>query len=149
MASSSYSTFLIISEYDQQKKLSFRNAQISLELIIGMLSYLPASVIRSILPSRFKYRDRSGIVVDILQTVGYASKGKTKTSIMRDANLNFDQVNKYLDLLLIHDIIKAEKPPSFNGQEKARYKLTMKGFQLMKDFETLRVAFKLIHQKPI
>lgn len=120
-----------------------------MELIDRMFCYLPANVIRSILQSRFKYRDRSGIVVDILHTVGYDSKGKTKTSIMRNANLNFDQVNKYLDLLLIHDFIKAEAPLASSGQEKARYRLTGKGFELLRDLETLRVALKLIHQKPV
>lgn len=120
-----------------------------MELIDRMFCYLPASAIRSILTSRFKYRDRSGIVVDILHTVGYDPKGKTKTSIMRNANLNFGQVNKYLDLLLVHDIIKGEAPPIRNGQEKVRYKLTGRGFELLRDLETLRVALKLIHQKPI
>lgn len=114
-----------------------------------MLFYLPASAMKTVLLSRFKYRDRSGIVVDILHTVGYDSKGKTKTSIMRNANLNFDQVNKYLDLLLVHDIIKGEASPIRNGQEKVRYKLTGKGFELLRDLETLRVALELIHQKPI
>lgn len=114
-----------------------------------MLGYLPASIIGNILPSRFKYRDRSGIVVDILHTVGFDAKGKTKTTIMRNANLNFDQVNKYLDLLMVHDIIRAEAPPGINGQEKARYRLTGRGFELLRDMETLRVALSIIHQKPM
>ncbi len=114
-----------------------------------MYHYLPTNLFRSVILTRFKYRDRFNIVADILYTVGYDSNGKTKTSIMRNANLNFDQANKYLDLLLIHDYIKAESPPAFNGQEKARYRLTGRGFELLRDLQTLRVALKTLFQKPM
>jgi len=52
------------------------------------------------LRSMFKKRDGAEIIADILKAVGESSKGKRKTNIMQSANLSYDQVNKYLDLLL-------------------------------------------------
>jgi len=50
--------------------------------------------------SSFKNRDSATIIADILRAVGDSPKGKRKTNIMQSANLSYDQVNKYLDLLL-------------------------------------------------
>jgi predicted transcriptional regulator len=86
-----------------------------------------------LLISKFKYRDRAAIIRDILETINKDPKGKTKTSIMRAANLNFEQVNRYLDLLLLCDAIKAVNP--LRSQEVARYKLTRKGFWCLKNAE--------------
>ncbi len=109
---------------------------------------LPAGVVLDkILLSKFKYRDRTSIVVDILDIVKYDSRGKTKTSIMRKANLNFDQVNRYLDMLLLHDYIKAEDP--LESHEVARYRLTKKGLDLARELETLYFAMKLLQRPPM
>jgi len=48
----------------------------------------------------FKKRDSASILADIIKSLNANSKGKRKTQIMQSANLSYDQVNKYLDLLL-------------------------------------------------
>ena len=83
--------------------------------------------------SKFKYRDRAGIIRDILETINRDPKGKTKTSIMRGANLNFEQVNKYLDFLTLCDAIRATNP--LRSQELARYRLTQKGLRFLRTTE--------------
>lgn len=95
---------------------------------------------RGMFPSRFKYRDRSTIIGHILNSISRDPKGKTKTSIMRSANLNFDQTNKYLDFLLVCDIVKATNP--IRSQEMARYKLTGKGTGVLRNFEMLQLALQ-------
>lgn len=97
--------------------------------------------------SKFKYRDRATIIGNILDTIRREPKGKTKTSIMRDANLNFDQVNTYLQLLILHGIIKPTNP--LNGQELGRYKLTSKGFGLLRDFEIWYLLFESSRRRPV
>ena len=84
--------------------------------------------------SKFKYRDRATIVTDILDTIYRDPKGKTKTSIMRGANLNFAQANRYLELLLLRGFIKEIDP--IRSQELGRYKPTKKGLQLARILET-------------
>jgi len=102
-----------------------------------MYTNLPFRVaIGNILLSKFKYRDRAGIVVDILDSVRNEPKGKTKTSIMRGANLNFKQANTYLELLSGLGLIRAGDP--IKSQESARYKLTKKGLVTAKRLDTLR-----------
>lgn len=86
-----------------------------------------------ILISKFKYRDRATIMRDILETINRDPKGKTKTSIMRGANLNFEQANKYLDFLILCDAIRAANP--LRSQELARYRLTQKGLQFLRNTE--------------
>lgn len=104
-------------------------------------------VFGKILHSRFKYRDRASIVKDILNSMMSDQRGKTKTSIMRSANLSFEQTNKYLDLLAVHDVIRAVDP--LKSQEAARYKLTEKGLKYIKEFETWRYAFEIFYRKTI
>jgi len=97
------------------------------------------AMFRGILLSGFKYRDRSSIVKDILDSVNSDPKGKTKTSIMRSANLNLDQVNTYLQLLIISGLVKPGDP--LRSQEAARYRLTQKGLMFAKDIERWRYLF--------
>jgi len=114
----------------------------------GMYTHLSISMVfRKILHSRFKYRDRASIIGDILNSVNSDPRGKTKTSIMRGANLNFEQTNKYIDFLTVCDAIKAVDP--LKSQEAARYKLTQKGFRFAREFETWRYAFEIFYRKPI
>jgi predicted transcriptional regulator len=96
---------------------------------------------------RFKYRDRATIIRDILETIERDPKGKTKTSIMRAANLNFEQVNKYLDLLLLCDVIRAVNP--LKSQEVARYRLTQKGFECLKNVEMWNLMLSTYRRKVI
>lgn len=104
-------------------------------------------VFNKIRHSNFKYRDRARIIEDILHSIISDQRGKTKTSIMRSANLSFEQTNKYLDLLAVHDVIRAVEP--LNSQEAARYKLTEKGLRVAREFETWHYAFEIIYRKTI
>jgi len=99
-----------------------------------------------ILLSKFKYRDRASIMKDILETISSDPNGKTKTSIMRGANLNFGQANKYLDFLVVCDAIKASNP--LRSQELARYRLTQKGLKFLRTTEMWNLLYA-IRQKPI
>jgi len=98
-----------------------------------------------ILLSTFKYRDRATIIGDILDALYRDPRGKTKTSIMRATNLNFDQVNKYLDFLILCDIVKATDP--LKRQELARYKLTEKGLNLLKNFDMWQLVLETFRQR--
>ena len=81
----------------------------------------------------FKYRDRVSIISDILKTVkGSSRKGKRKTQIMQSANLNYDQVNKYLALLISNGYIEAERSEIRRGPV---YRATSKGLDFVKFLE--------------
>jgi len=111
-----------------------------------MFSNLPFSIeFGKIFLSKFKYRDRATIIGNILDAIYREPRGKTKTSIMRDANLNFGQANKYLHLLMLCDIVKAADP--LNSQELARYKLTERGFSLLRDFEIWHLVLETIYRR--
>ncbi len=97
--------------------------------VVQMYTNLHFDVSVSILLSKFKYRDRASIVVDILDTIRSEPKGETKTSIMRGANLNFAQANRYLELLLFRGFIREIDP--IRSQELARYKATQKGLEFL------------------
>ena len=97
--------------------------------------------------SSFKYRDRATIIGDILDTIYRAPKGKTKTGIMRSTNLNFDQANKYLETLVLCDIVRAADP--LRSQEVARYRLTAKGVNLLKNFNMWQMVLETFRQKII
>lgn len=94
----------------------------------------------TILLSKFKYRDRASIVVDILDTVRRDPKGETKTSIMRGANLNFAQANRYLELLLLRGFITEIDP--IRSQELGRYRPTKKGLELVRILEKHRLSLR-------
>ena len=73
------------------------------------------------------------IISDILKTVKYSSrKGKRKTQIMQSANLNYDQVNKYLALLISNGYIAAERSEIHRG---AVYRATSKGLDFVRILE--------------
>ena len=81
----------------------------------------------------FKYRDRVSIIGDILKTVKQPSgKGKKKTQIMQSANLNYDQINKYLALLISNGYIKAERSEI---HERPVYRATSKGLNFVETLE--------------
>lgn len=48
----------------------------------------------------FKYRDRGGIVCDILSACRNSRDGRKKTQIMQSANLNYIQTKKYLNFMI-------------------------------------------------
>jgi len=88
----------------------------------------------------FKYRGRVSIIGDILKTVRDSSgKGKRKTQIMQSANLNYDQVNKYLAFLISNGYIKVERSEMHGGPV---YRATSKGLNFVKlllEAESLRL----------
>jgi predicted transcriptional regulator len=104
-------------------------------------------VFRSILASGFKYRDRARIMKDILDSINSDSKGKTKTSIMRGANLNLDQVNMYLELLMIEGLIRPSDP--LKSQEISRYRLTQKGFIFAREIEKWNYLLTAPSSRPL
>ena len=104
-------------------------------------------VFGKILYSGFKYRDRASIIGEIVDSVAGDPRGKTKTSIMRSANLSLEQTNKYLELLVVCDVLRAFRPLTI--QEAARYKLTEKGFRLAYEFETWRYILEMTNKKII
>jgi predicted transcriptional regulator len=95
--------------------------------------------------SKFKYRDRATIIGDILDTIYRDPKGKTKTSLMRATNLNFDQANKYLNFLMLCDVVRATDP--LRSQEVARYRLTEKGVSLLKNFDMWHLVLQTVSQR--
>jgi len=102
--------------------------------MIDMYSVLSFDIMfRNVLTSGFKYRDRAKIIKDILDSINSDTKGKTKTSIMRGANLNLDQVNSYLELLMIEGLIRTVEP--IKSQEIFRYRLTQKGFVFSREIQ--------------
>lgn len=75
----------------------------------------------------FTKRDRATIIADIIKSVRYNPSGKRKTHIMRNANLNFDQINKYLDLLIRNGYIVSD------GRV---YKPTARGLEFLETVES-------------
>jgi len=63
------------------------------------MSYMPIQSLFHIIRA-FKYRDRAGIVCDILSNVSTHREGRRKTQIMQSANLNYIQTRKYLDYMV-------------------------------------------------
>jgi len=100
---------------------------------------------RLIFHSGFRYRDRTEIIGDIVDSVSGDPRGKTKTGIMRGANLSLDQTNKYIDLLMACDVLKACDP--LKSQENARYKLTEAGFRFARDSEMWRYILRMAYSK--
>jgi predicted transcriptional regulator len=84
---------------------------------------------------------------DILETINRDPRGKTKTSIMRGANLNFGQANKYLDFLVLCDAIRAANP--LKDQELARYRLTQRGLQFLRNTEMWNLMMNAYRRKPV
>jgi predicted transcriptional regulator len=67
------------------------------------------------------------IAADILKSISYSRKGRRKTNIMQSANLNSEQLNKYLDLLIRNGFVIIE------GH---MYKPTSSGLEFLEAVET-------------
>jgi predicted transcriptional regulator len=85
-----------------------------------------------------KRRDRHDILVEILKT---AKDAKIKTHIMYKAKLSYDQINKYLDLLvkkgfLENTTIKRKK------QFRTMYRTTENGIELLHHMESANKLFE-------
>lgn len=81
----------------------------------------------------FLKRDRATIIADILKAMRFSPTGKRKTKIMRTANLSYDQLNKYLDLLLRNGYVIVE------GQV---YKPTSRGLEFLETIESSYMKLK-------
>lgn len=82
----------------------------------------------------FFKRDRATIIADILKSMRFSPQGKRKTKIMRTANLSYDQLNKYLDLLLRNGYVIVE------GQV---YKPTSRGLEFLETIESSYLKLKM------
>ncbi len=105
----------------------------------------PSWILGRIFHSGFKYRDRAEIISDIVGSVSSDPRGKTKTSIMRSANLSHDQTNKYINLLVACDVLRAVDP--LKNQEIGRYKLTESGFRFAQNLETWNYILRMAYAK--
>ena len=76
-----------------------------------------------------QYRSRIQIAADILEI---AKAGSRKTKIMYLGNLSFDLLQKYLDILLKHDLLEVHRGPDTS------YVATKKGKQFLEDYYELR-----------
>lgn len=74
---------------------------------------------------RRRNRNRMEIAADILKV---AVPGAKKTHIMYGANLSFDQLEKYLKLLLRRRLLE-------NEADQGMYKTSKTGLAYLKDFE--------------
>jgi predicted transcriptional regulator len=75
-----------------------------------------------------QYRSRIAITADILEI---AKLGSRKTRIMYQANLSFDLLQKYLELLVNQELLEVR-----NGPEKS-YITTETGKQFLEDYHEL------------
>jgi len=90
----------------------------------------------------FKYRGRFDIMLDILDQVKRDPEGKTRTEIKEEARLSYDQLQKYVDLLLLCDFIVG-KNSRYGDREITRYNLTQQGQELVKQIRGLYFAWSL------
>jgi predicted transcriptional regulator len=82
----------------------------------------------------FKYRDRHSIIADMLKAVAKSSKGSKKSHIMQRANLNSEQINRYIDILLRNGFV------IIDGY---KYRLSTKGLRYLENIESeLRVQWR-------
>ena len=72
-----------------------------------------------------KYRNRTEIIRDILQTVNNKGNSAGKTHIMYNAFLSFNQVKEYLTILTDYGLLQYEL-----GNEK--FRITEKGLIFLK-----------------
>lgn len=76
----------------------------------------------------FKKRDSATILADIIKSLVGSPKGKRKTNIMQSANLSYDMVNKYLDLLLRNGYVILD--------DGYMYKPTDRGLRFLRNLES-------------
>ena len=91
---------------------------------------------------RFKYRGRFDIMLDILDQVKRDPDGKTRTEIKDEARLSNEQLQKYIDLLLLCDFIVG-KNSRYGDREITRYSLTQHGQELVKQIRGLYFAWSM------
>jgi predicted transcriptional regulator len=88
--------------------------------------------------SRRQYRSRIQIAADILEI---AKNGSRKTRIMYQGNLSFDLLQKYLDMLVKHDLLETR------GDSKKSYVATEKGRRFLEDYHELQKHSEVAESK--
>ncbi|MCW3994042.1 MAG: winged helix-turn-helix domain-containing protein [Candidatus Bathyarchaeota archaeon] len=84
----------------------------------------------------FKYRDRTTIMTDILDTVRNSRGGKKKTRIMQSARLNHVQTEKYLNYLVGCGYLV--------GTDKKTYVITKGGSRFLQLIEMQKVGMSTL-----
>lgn len=82
----------------------------------------------------FKYRDRVTIFRDVLKTIKRSEQGGRKYSIMKQASLSYDQLNKYLLFLTNNGYVR--EIAEVYGK---KYEVTEKGSVFLKGLDDLRL----------
>jgi predicted transcriptional regulator len=82
----------------------------------------------------FKHRSRVIIIKDILKSTWSSKEGSKKTQIMQSANLNYHQVNKYLRLLMVNDLLYVDN--------EDRYRITDRGLEFVKLLDSLHLKLR-------
>ena len=83
-------------------------------------------------------RGRFEIMGEILTITADGTEGAVKTSIVYRANLNFNIVNKYLNMLLKEDLVSVA-----NGSTM-RYKTTERGLKFLDMYKNMKGITKKI-----
>jgi len=96
----------------------------------GFSSFLRA------LSGAFKYRDRTSIMTQILETVDTSREGRKKTQIMQSANLNYLQTKKYLNYMMNCGFLVIT--------ERETYIITEKGHKFLYSIEMERIRNNVI-----
>jgi predicted transcriptional regulator len=79
---------------------------------------------RRILMHKMKYRSRTEIICDILQTASGDGNGVVQTNIMYNAFLSYNQVREYLTLLIDNGLLQHDL-----GNQK--FRITEKGLRFL------------------
>ncbi|MCS7145802.1 MAG: winged helix-turn-helix domain-containing protein [Nitrososphaerota archaeon] len=88
-----------------------------------------------------EYRSRLRIYVDILESV--SSQGAARvTMIMRDANLPYDRVVKYLDELVSRGLLERR------DEGQPLYFLTVRGSKFLEEFRRFEALARAFGLKP-
>jgi len=88
----------------------------------------------------FKYRDRVSIILDILACLMKGGKGEKKTRIMQNANLSFNQVNRYLELMLASGYVEIDSTAGLRGS--SMIKITDRGMQFLRILRSQQLELK-------
>lgn len=86
-----------------------------------------------VLMSSFGKRDRVTILKDILEAARRSKEGRRKTQLIQTANLNHNQVTKYLNLLLVNGLV-------ISCDDK--YRITERGLHFVKTLESLNITLR-------
>lgn len=88
-----------------------------------------------------EYRSRLRIYVDILESV--SSQGAARvTTIMRDANLPYDRLARYLDELVSRGLLEKR------DEGGPLYFLTVKGYKFIEEFRRFEALARAFGIKP-